>query len=137
MAANKREGIKFLITEPIYRVELNVCIGMNFKTVEDDLLASGLPPLDDEQKPNRYTKAQTMFPPEWNRIGWLWVSAEYQHDSPEWSGTIGHEMFHVAMEVFRAVGMSEVCEHNEEAFSYYLTFLIRSFNIEYIKKRSK
>ncbi len=137
MADNTRKGIKFLITEPVYTVELTVCIGMNLKAVEEDLLKSGLPPLKDEQKPNRYTRAQTIFPPEWSRIGWLWVSADYEHGSPEWSGTIGHEMFHVAMETFRSVGMSEICEHNEEAFAYYLAFLIQSFDIEYIKKRSK
>ncbi len=134
---NIRKGIKFLITEPVYQVELNVCIGMNFETVEEDLIKSGLPPLQEDEKPGKMTNAQIMFPPEWSRVGWLWVASDYVHGSPKWSGTIGHEMFHVAMEVFRAVGMSEVCEHNEEGFAYYLAFLIRSFNIEYIKKRSK
>ena len=119
--------MKFKIIDPIYNLELTVCIGVNFTEIENELLESGLPPLDDEQKPGKLTNAECIFPTEWNRIGWLWISGRYEIDDPKWQGTIAHEMFHVAIEVFRAIGTSEICEHSEEPFAYYLKFLVSEF----------
>ena len=119
--------MKFKITEPIYCLDLWVYVGVGFSEIEDELKEHGLPPLDNDQKPTGMTNAACIFPQQWSRIGWLWISGRFEIDAPSWQGTIAHEFAHVALEVFRNIGTHEICEHSEEPFAYYLKFLVSEF----------
>ena len=119
--------VRFKITDPVYNLELDVCIGVNFEEIEREMADANLPPLDIEQKPDRWTNAMLIFPDEWNRSGWLWFSGDCETDDPNWHGIIAHEMFHVAMKIFKTIGDTNISEFNEEPFAYYLKFIVTEF----------
>ena len=113
----------------MFRLNLTVHIGEDFAKIERVLRRYKLPDLTEDEKPGNYTTAQCLFPQAWSRVGWLWIRDTYQ-TNPEWLGIVAHEMYHVASEVFRSIGHSELCEHNEEAVAYYVKFLVRSFHVK-------
>ena len=119
--------MKFKITDPVYNLELTVCIGVNFEEIEHAIADANLAPLEPEQKPDNFTNACCVFPKEWNRCGWLWLSGRYEIDDPKWHGVIAHEFFHVAMKVFETIGDPNISDFNEEPFAYYLKFLVSEF----------
>lgn len=116
------------IKDPIYGAKITfICKEPRERTLR--FLENYKPAADDKSWEDRMGTDGFVCEIEWNR--YLFI-LPLETTINELHSTIAHEAFHITARLLRHCGI-ELCYESEEAFAYYLGWLIESFTKIYSK----